>query len=75
MPDSDFKGVGGGKAACDVMELVEHQDEDGKVKVGKPDELLGAAPVAEIVRIQEEASEDVEEELVEDDKLNRSKLG
>ena len=50
-------------------------DSDGKVKVGKPDELLGAALAAESKRTREEASEDVEVELVEDDKLDGSQSG
>ena len=55
--------------------MFEDHDEDGKVKVSKPKELLGAASAAKSMRTQEEAIDDVEEELVDDDKLKGSKLG
>ena len=50
-------------------------DSDVNDEYGKPDELLGAAPAAKSTRTQEEASDDVEEELVDNDKLDGSKLG
>ena len=42
MPDTDFKGVGGGKAACKDIELAEDQDEDGEVDGVKDDKRYGS---------------------------------
>ena len=53
MPNTDFNGCSGDTIACEEVKVVEDQDQykvtdsDVKVKVGKPDELLGAALTAE----------------------------
>ena len=50
-------------------------DSDGKVEVGKPDELLGVALVADCTRTCEEACKDVEVEKIKDDKNDGSTPG
>ena len=52
-PHTDLNGGSGDTTACEEVKVVEDQDQykvtdsDVKVKVGKPDELLGAALTAE----------------------------
>ena len=80
-PHTDLNGGSGDMTACEEEELNDDQDQgkvtdsDVKVKVGKPDELLGAALAAKSTRTREEAREDVEVELFDDDKLDGSQTG
>ena len=81
MPDTDFNGGSGGKAACKDLEVVVDQDKEGfaehvcKGEVSKPDEFLGVALAAKSNKNREAACIDVEVDKVKDDKRDGSKPG
>ena len=80
-PHTDLNGGSGDMIAREEEELNVNQDQgtvadrDAKVEDGKPDELLGAALAAESTMTREEASEDVEVELLNNDNLDGSQTG
>ena len=81
MPNTDFNGGSDDTAACEEVKLVKDQykdkftDSDGKFKVGKPDELLWVALVAESTKTREETCKDVKVEKFKDAKSVGSKPG
>ena len=81
-PHTDLNGGSGDMTAREEEEELNVDqdqgtvaDRDAKVEDGKPDKLLGAALAAESTMTREEASEDVEVELLNNDNLDGSQTG